>query len=184
MYGTLVEVKDWQKLILKMFLLTITQEFKMKKINTKKTAVVAAILFIAGIVATQAFGFMGGGNHMGGNSSGYGNHMGYGMMGNGYMMGNLSVEDQQKMLDQMNTFFASTKDIREQLYQKQVELNAESAKPEKDQAKIETLEKDLFDLSSRFEKQRFDHMLTVRKLFPDDDNGSFRGMGGRNGNCF
>lgn len=157
----------------------------MKKFNTKKTAVVAAILFIAGIIATQAFGFMGSGNQMGGN---YGmmnkNHMGYGMMGNGPMMGTLSVEDQQKMMDRMNAFFDSTKDIREQIYQKQVELDTEAAKPEQDQERIGMLQKELFELSSQFEKQRFDHMLAMRELFPDEDNESFRGMGGRNGYCF
>lgn len=148
----------------------------MKKFTTKKTILIASIILIAGIIASQAVAYMGGGYHMGG---GYGmmngNHMGY---GNGYMMESLSAEDQQKMLDQMNTFFSSTREIREQRYQKQLELNKEYLKSEKDQEKIATLQKELFDLSSRFEKERFNHMTTLQKLFSDKNNGNFIGMGG------
>jgi Spy/CpxP family protein refolding chaperone len=186
---------------MKKIFLTITKEFKMKKLTTKKTIGVTAILFIAGIIATQAFAYMGGGYHMGsgygmmnGNQVGYGNQMGYGMMGNGYMgngymgngymMENLSAENQQKMLDQMNSFFASTKEIREQRYQKQLELNKEYANPEKDQAKIETLQKELFDLSTQFEKQRFDNRIAMQKLFPDNNMSSFTGANRGYGGCF
>ncbi len=156
----------------------------MKKFITKKTIFVASFILIAGIIASQAFAYMGGGYHMGG---GYGMmnsyQMGYGMMGNGYMMEGLSAEDQQKMLDQMNNFFSSTKEVREQSYQKQLELNKEYAKSEKDQAKIETLQKELFDLSSQFEKERFNHMNTMQKLFPDKNFGNFRSMGGGYNGC-
>lgn len=161
----------------------------MRKFTTKKTIVTAAILLIAGFFTTQAFAYMGGGYHMG---SGYGmmndNQMGYGMAGNrgnGYMMENLSAEDQQKMLDQMNTFFTSTKDIREQSYQKQLELNTEYLKTDKDQAKIETLQKELFDLSAQFEKERFNNMISMQKQFSGKNIGSFNGRGNRYGNgCF
>ena len=162
----------------------------MKKLITKKTIFVASFILIAGIIASQAFAYMGGGYHMGGGygmmnsyQKGYGNQMGYGMMGNGYMMEGLSAEDQQKMLDQMNNFFSSTKEVREQSYQKQLELNKEYAKSEKDQAKIETLQKELFDLSTQFEKERFNHMTTMQKLFSDKNIGSFRGMGGGYNGC-
>lgn len=168
----------------------------MKKITTRKTVLAALILLIAGIITTQGFAYMGGGYHMGsgygmmnGNQGRYGNQMGYGMMGNGYMgngymMENLSAENQQKMLNQMNSFFASTKEIREQSYQKQLELNKEYVNPEKDQAKIDTLQKELFDLSTQFEKQRFDNMIAMQKLFPDNNTYSFTGARGGYGGCF
>lgn len=162
----------------------------MKKITTRKTILALSILLIAGIITSQAFAYMGGGYHMesgygmmNGNQMGYGSQAGYGMMGSGYMMENLSAENQQKMLDQMNTFFASTKEIREQSFQKQIELNKEYAKPEKDQAKIETLQKELFNLSAQFEKQRFDNRIAMQKLFPDNTTGAFTGMGGGYGGC-
>ena len=128
---------------------------------------------------------MGGGyNMMNGSRMGYTNQMNSGMMGNGYMMENLSAEDQQKMLEQMNRFFSATREVREQSYQKQLELNTEYAKSEKDQIKIDRLQKELFDLSSQFEKERFTHMTAMQKLFPDKNRGSFMGMGGGYGSCF
>jgi len=140
----------------------------MRKLTIKKTALFASIILIAGVITSQTFAHMGGGyNMMGGNQMGYGNHMSNGMMGSGYMMENLSAENQQKMLEQMNTFFASTREVREQSYQKQLELNKEYAKSEKDQTKIDSLRKELFDLSSQFEKERFNHMTTMQKLFSD-----------------
>jgi Spy/CpxP family protein refolding chaperone len=156
----------------------------------RKTALLASIVLITGIITSQALAHMGGVyNMMGGNQRGYGNHMGNGMMGSGmmgndYMMENFSAEDQQTMLEQMNTFFSSTREVREQSYQKQLELNKEYAKSEKDQAKIDSLRKELFDLSSQFEKERFNHMTTMQKLFSDKNTGNFVGMGGRYNNCF
>ena len=161
----------------------------MKKFTKTKTIIVASILLVAGIITSHATAYMGGANHMGnGSNMMNGNHMGYGsgygMMDNGYMMENLSAEDQAKMLDQMNSFFSSIRDIREQQYQKQLELNAEYAKPEKDQVKIEALQKQVFDLSSQFEKQRFDHMVTMNRFFADKNTGSATGMGNGYNSCF
>ncbi len=156
----------------------------MTKLTTKKTLIVASIVLIAGILASQAFAHMGGGyGMMNGNHMGNG-QMGNGMMGGGHMMDGLSAEDQEKMQEQMNTFFSATREVREQRYQKQLELNQEYAKTEKDQAKIDTLQKELFDLSAQFEKERFNHMTTMQKLFAGKTTGNFRGMGGGYNNCF
>ena len=163
----------------------------MKKSTTKKTILFGSIILITGIIASQAFAYMGGGYNMGnqygmmgGSQMGYGNHMGSGMNGNNHMMQNLSAEDQKKMQDQMNTFFSSTRQIREQTYQKQLDLKQEYLKSDKDQGKIEALQKELFDLSARFEKERFSHMQTMQKLFSDKGNGNFMAMGGGYGDCF
>ena len=66
-------------------------------------------------------------------------------------------------------------------------MNTEYSKPEKDQAKIDTLEKELFGLSSKIEKIRFDHTNEMHKLFGDKALGfnSGMGMGGYGyGGCF
>ncbi len=154
----------------------------MTKLTTKKTLIVASIVLIAGILASQAFGHMGGGY----NNMGNGYHMGggYGMMNGGHMMNGLSTEDQEKMQEQMNTFFSATKEVRELRSQKQLELNQEYAKTEKDQAKIDTLQKELFDLSAQFEKERFTHMTSMQKLFAGNTTGNFQGMAGGYNNCF
>lgn len=151
----------------------------MNKFTAKNTILPAAILLIIGIIATQAFA------HMGGNfGGGWFGMMGRSHMGNGYMMSNFSVEDQQKMQDRMNTFFSETADIREQIYRKQLELEQEYAATEMDQAKIEEIQKQLFDLNTRFEKERFNHMTAMQQLFPDQGRSGFYGRGNRYGNCF
>ncbi|MCP4673804.1 MAG: hypothetical protein GY857_21155, partial [Desulfobacula sp.] len=64
-----------------------------------------------------------------------------------------------------------------------VDLNQEYSKSEKDQARIDTLEKELFDLSSQIEKKRFEHMDETKKLYSDKGTGSYMGRG-RYGGCF
>jgi zinc resistance-associated protein len=162
----------------------------MTKISIKKLITFGTILLVTGFTA-YAFAY-GGGYHMGdgygyGMMNGYGyNHMdGYHHMGSGHMWNNLSVEDQQKMQDQMNAFFSSTQELRTQYDQKRVELNTEYSKSNKDQAKIDALEKDLFDLSSKIEQERFDHTRKMRELFADEATGFNYGMGGYGyGGCF
>jgi zinc resistance-associated protein len=159
----------------------------MTNFSLKRVILFGTIFLITGFTA-YAFAH-GGGYHMGG---GYG----YGMMGDGYhMMGGyghmwnaLSPEDQQLMHDQMDKFFASTQDLRKQYYEKRVELNQEYANPEKDQARISALEKDLFDISSKIEKARFENMNEMHKRFagriPDGYMmGTGRGYGGYGG-CY
>jgi len=169
----------------------------MKKFIAKKTILFASIVLIAGVIAAQAFAHMGGNyqrrggynmmnnNHMGyGNQMGYGNHMGEnGIMGNGYMMESLSAEDQKKMQDQMDEFYSSTKGLRGQYYQKRTGLNQEYSKSEKDQAKIDTLEKELFDLSAQIEKKRFENMNGMQKFYSNKGSGSYMGRVGYGG-CF
>ncbi len=157
----------------------------MKKLFTKKTVVIASFVLVAGFIASQAFGHMGSYNNMmgyNGHMNGYNQNMmsyGQGMMGNGggHMWDNLSVEDQKKMQDQMNTFFEATKEIREQAYEKRQELKLEFSKSEKDQGKIDTLQKELYEISSQFEKKRFNQMTEMQKLFSDKNGGSFMGNG-------
>ncbi len=172
----------------------------MSKFTSKKTIFIASIILIAGIIASQAYAHMGGGyNMMPGSQMVSGGHMmdngGAGMMmgsgqminnyqmGNGYMMENFSAEDQQKILDQMNAFFTSTKVNRDQSYLKQIELNKEYTKSEKDQVKINGLQKELFELSVQFNEKRFEHMTTMQKLFSSKNSQFLMGMGGGYQGC-
>ncbi len=165
----------------------------MKKLNTGKTKLFTSILFafivlIAGIFTTQAFaqgvegvymgrdGYKGnenfgidrGGGHMGRGMM-YGNSMGYGLGDNYYMMENLSAENQKKMMNIMNKFFSSTREIKKQSYQKQLELNGEYARNNRDNAKINALKKELANLYSRFEKERVKTMTAMQKLFLENN---------------
>ncbi len=151
----------------------------MKNHSTKTIIILGAILLITGIAFAHGRGYhMGGGYGMMG---GYGgNHMmdGYPMM-NGYHNGwaNLSDEDQKKMQDEMNAFFEDTKDLRAEYSQKRADLAQAYANPEKNQADIDRLEKELLDISSKFDKARFDHMTSMRKQFGGDTYGMGYGRG-------
>lgn len=149
----------------------------MTNFSIKKLIILGTVLLVTGFTAL-AFAH-GGGYHMGG---GYGMMNAY-HMGGGHMWNNLSVDDQQKMQDQMNIFFSSTQELRNQYYQKRTELNQEYANPEKDQTKVDALEKELFDLSTKIEKERFEHMKGMRNLFADKSPGYHMGRGGYGG-CF
>lgn len=168
----------------------------MTKTSTKKTLIFGIVALIIGF-SVYAFaygpGMMNGGGYGGygmmNGGGGYGPGMmnGYYMGNGGHMWDNLSVEDQQKMQDQMNNFFSTTQELRKQYYQKRVELNQEYSKSEKDRTKIDTLEKELFDLSTQIEKSRFDHMNKMQDLFTDNSPGNtpgnYMGRGGYLG-CF
>lgn len=149
----------------------------MTKISIKKLITFGTILLVTGFAAL-AFAH-GGGYHMG-DGYGYGMMNGNGyhhMGGGGHMWNNLSAEDQQKMQDQMNAFFSSTQELRTQYGQKRIELNTEYSKTEKDQAKIDALEKELFDISSKINEKRFEHTRKMRALFADKAIGFNDGMG-------
>ena len=153
----------------------------------KTVLVFGTILIFTGFTA-YAFAHGGGYGYGRGMMNGYymngpGMMDGYYMNGPGHMWNNMSQEDQQLMQDEMNKFFTATKDLRIQYDEKRIELEQEYAKPEKDQAKISTLEKDLFNLSTKLEKARFDHMSEMRKLFADKgyDGGYMMGAGGFGG---
>ena len=155
----------------------------MKNNTLKKTLLFAVILLIASL-SVYAFAHSGR-NHMRGFSGmGYGNHMGYGMnyYRGGHMLDSLSIDDQAKMQEQMNAFFSDTKEIREKKYNKRLELNQEYSKSEVDNEKIKRLQSELFDLSSQFEKQRFEHRATMQELFGNQNNRYNTGRG--YGRCF
>lgn len=173
----------------------------MKQISLKKTIILGTIIAVTGFAA---FAFAHGnrydtgrGYHMGGGYGMNGNsHMGGGsrMMGHasydGQMMGyggrhmwdDLSVEERREMQEQMDIFYNATRQTRQQYYDKRLELNREYAKTQQDDTKIQTLRKELFDLSSQLEKERFEHMTKMEKLFAGKAGGFSRGGG--YGGCF
>jgi len=164
----------------------------MTNYSIKKIVIFGTIL----ITCFAAYAFAHSGDSHRGGGYGYGmmggyHRGGYGMMDSyrmgGHMWNDLSVEDQQKMHDQMNKFFSATQELKSEFYRKRVELNQEYSKSEKDQAKIDALEKELFDLSSKIEKKHFDHTREMQKRFADKAPGFNHGMSmGRYGygGCF
>ena len=107
--------------------------------NFNKTAKVMMVLVIVAIlgIGVTSFagwgrGYWGGGYHMG---QGYGMmHRGWddgprGYGGRGYW-GDLSDEEIAKLEKERQDFYEATEDLRQALYQKELELRSELAKPE------------------------------------------------------
>ena len=141
----------------------------------KKALIFGLIVLLTGF---SAYAFARGGEY-GPVAGGY-HMMGNGMYGYGHMWQNLTPEDQEKMKTQMDTFFESTKELRAQHYEKRAELNRLYSSPEKNQTKIDTLKKELIDISAQLGKQRVDHMTEMNTHFAGRTNGlmtmrSYRG---------
>jgi zinc resistance-associated protein len=153
--------------------------------KTSKIFMVLAIVAVLAIAVTSFAGWgrghMGyGGYHMG---PGYGMHRGWaegprGYGGPGYQS-DLSDEDIAKLDQERQAFFEATSDLREKLYQKELELRSELAKSEPDAKKAAGLQKEISSLESELDQKRLDQQIKMRKDFP---RSGFRGRGyGRGG---
>ncbi len=153
---------------------------KMNFSKTGKIFMVLAIVAVLGIAVTSFAGWgrghWGYGDHMG---PGYGMHRGWGDGPRGYggsgYQSDLSDEDIAKLDKERQAFFEATSDLREKLYQKELELRSELAKPEPDAKKTAGLQKEISNLESQFDQKRLDHRIRMRKDFPRI---GYRGHGG------
>jgi len=156
--------------------------------KTGKIFIVLAIVAVFAIAATSFAGWGRGhggyGYHMG---PGYGMHRGWGQGPRGYggqgSQSDLSEEEFAKLDEERRAFFEATSDLREKLYQKELELRSELAKPEPDAKKAAGLQKEISSLESEFDQKRLDHRIKMRKDFPRSGTGGYgygprgRGMG-------
>jgi zinc resistance-associated protein len=145
---------------------------KMKFSKTAKVMMVLVIAAVLGIGVTSFAGWgrgpWGGGYHMGPYRMG----PGYGMMqpderygGPGYQ-GDLSDEEIAKLEKERLDFYKATEDLRETLYQKELELRSELAKPEPDAQKAAALQKEISSLESQLDQKRLEQSIKMRKDFP------------------
>ncbi len=159
-----------------------------KKMRFNKAGKIFMVLAIVAVLAIAVTSFAGwGGGHMG-----YGYHMGpgYGMHrgwaegprgdgGPGYQS-NLSDEDLAKLEKERQAYFEATSDLREKLYQKELELRSELAKSEPDAKKAAGLQKDISGLENELDQKHLDHRIKMRKEFPRVGSGGYGyGPGGR-----
>ena len=150
----------------------------MKKHVLVKGIVIVASVFILGY-STNALAGWGRGAGYGG-CGGPGNRWG----GGGYGGPSLSAEQYQQLDEQRRVFFESTADLRQEIYQKDLDLRRELAKAEPDTAKASQLQKELSQLEANLEQKRFEHMMAMRKINPDAGRGYGRGGRGPGyGNC-
>ncbi len=149
--------------------------------KTGKIFMVVAIVAVFAIAATAFAGWGRGhggyGYHMG---PGYGMHRGWddgprGYGGQGYQS-DMSDEDIAKLDKQRQAFFEATSNVRENLYQKELELRSELAKPEPDAKKAAGLQKEISGLEGELDQKRLDQRLKMKKDFPQFGYGG-RGYG-------
>jgi hypothetical protein len=161
----------------------------MKNMKTKIGIVVVALIFgIAAVVMAHDWDDQGyGGSMMG---PGYGGHMmGRGMMGygpgyRGQMMGNgpygyngLSREEAAKLEQTQEKFFNDTRDLRNNIEQKQLTLNQELQQSNPDRDRVLNLQKELSQLESQYDQKALEHRLELRKTFPENAIGMGYGRG-------
>lgn len=145
----------------------------------RSTSKIFVILTVAAILGFGAYAFA----HMsmGYGPSGWGGHMagwhhrGYNEQGYGYMP-KLSDEQITKMEKERAKFFETTRELRDDIYDKELEIRSELAKSDIDKAKAASLQKEISKLRTQLDQKHVDHIVNMQKIIPDIDRG-FMGMG-------
>jgi hypothetical protein len=148
----------------------------MKMNNFGKAVTVLAIVGIVGFAATS---FAGWGRGGGGNCWGQG--AGWAQRDNGPRgyQENLSDEQVTRLDKERQAFFEGTRDLRDNLYQKELELSSELAKKDPDAQKATGLQSEISDLRAQLDQKRIDHRIKMQKENPEFFAGRGYGKGGR-----
>jgi hypothetical protein len=135
--------------------------------KTKQGKIILIALAITAILGFTAYSFAdgwGGGMHRGG-----GMHGGYGNCprgdGPGYNAG-LSDEEIAVIQKERQAFFDQTRELRDKIYQKHLELRSEIAKQNPDAKKAGEIQKDLFGLENELDRARLENQLKLKKENP------------------
>ena len=145
----------------------------MKMNNFAKALTVVAIAGIVGFAATSFAGWGKGGGNCQGQGSGWGQR---GVAPSGYQ-GNLSDEQITRLDKERQAFFVETRSLRENLYQKELELRSELAKEDPDAQKAAGLQAQISDLTAQLDQKRIDQRLKMQKENPEFFAGRGYGMG-------
>ena len=101
---------------------------------------------------------------------------GYGGPGCG-MFGDLSNGQIQQLDEERTAFWQATKGLRQQIYQKRLELASELAKQNPDAAAAAAVQQQISDLTAQLDQKRLEHFLRVQKINPDAGRGAPMGFG-------
>lgn len=149
-----------------------------------KLILMFTVIAIAGL-GTYARADMGMGYGYGRHHGPAGHHYGYGSQGYGGFWGKLSEDEIKRFQDEREAFFEATREIRQQLYQKRLELRSELAKKDPDPEKAVALQKEIAELWGQLGRKRLGHILKLKKINPDVGRGPMgfgmmgtRGYGG------
>jgi len=143
--------------------------------NFVKAVTVLAMAGIVGFAATSFAGWGRGGGNCGGQGSGWGQR---GVAPSGYQ-GNQSDEQITGLDKERQAFFEETRNLRENLYQKELELRSELAKEDLDAQKAAGLQAEISGLTAQLDQKRIDHRIKLQKDNPEFFAGRGYGKGGR-----
>jgi len=140
---------------------------------------VATIIGIAGFaIAHGEYGYRG--DHMG-----YGDHMGrgYGMgMRMGYVddsrYSDMTDEQAEKIGKARADFLEATDTLRNDIYQKRLELRSELAKQDPDTGELKSIQKELSTLEADLDQKHLAYEIERNKVIPEGNRGvARRGFG-------
>ncbi len=147
----------------------------MKMNNFAKAVAVVAIAGIVGFAATSFAGWGRAGGNCQGQGSGWGQR---GVAPSGYQA-NPSDEQITRLDKERQAFFEETRNLRENLYQKELELRSELAKEDPDAQKAAGLQAEISDLTAQLDQKRIDHRVLMQKENSELFAGRGYGKGGR-----
>lgn len=149
----------------------------MKMNNFGKAVTVLAMVGIVGFAAPSFadWGRGGGGGNCWGRGSGW-DQRGYGPSG---CQDDLSDEQISRLDKERQAFFEGTRDLRDNLYQKELELRSELAKQDPDAQKAAGLQAEISDLRAQLDQKRVDHRIKMQKENPEFFADRGYGRGGR-----
>ncbi len=146
----------------------------MRNIASKLLVVLTVFAVVGFGVYAFADGGMGYGQHRGGWDH-YGPGMrqgGYGCPGyGGHMRGDLNDEQIQEMDQQRKAFYKANEDLKQNVYQKQLELESEFAKKTPDAKKAAGIQKEISDLQAQIDQNRVGHIIEMKKINPNAGRG-------------
>ena len=143
------------------------------KRNYFSIGLMAIVLFSLVGFAGSAFAFRGVGNCGSGGGPGWNKGGG----GPGFA-DELSEDEIKKITEERKAFMNETKDLRNDIYAKDLELRAEIAKKNPDLEKASKLQKELSDLNTEFDQKMLNHRIKMKKICPASERGCMYGHGG------
>ena len=163
--------------------------------KAKHVGLILLVLAVVGFIGFSATSYADWGRGGGGCPMAGGGYGPRGFSGPGYG-GDLTDEEIAALQKERNAFLEQTRELRENLYQKQLELRAELAKQNPDPKKAAELQKEVSGLDSQLDQKRLDQQLKMKKenpkffgrgfgmgMGPGHGHGPGYGMGPGRGGC-
>lgn len=133
--------------------------------KAKHVGLILLILAMVGFIGFSATSYADWGRGGGGCPMGGGGYGPRGFAGPGYG-GDLTDEEIAALQKERNAFLEQTRELRENLYQKHLELRAELAKQNPDPKKAAELQKEVSGLRGALDQKRLDQQLKMKKENP------------------